>query len=63
MNAPLIDEVERRQVRGAATGFLVLGIGALLYDFLSPNPEQLRYAQGAAFLIVLSAITFFQARD
>ena len=54
--------VTRRHVRAGALLFLVLGIGALIFDLLSRNPEQMRYALGASFLIGLSAIVFLQAR-
>lgn len=54
--------VTRRHVRAGALLFLVLGIGALIFDLLSRNPEQMRYALGASLLIGLSALIFYQAR-
>lgn len=55
--------VTRRHVRTGAVLFLVLGVGALIFDLVSRNPEQMRYALGASFLIGLSAIILYQARE
>jgi hypothetical protein len=54
--------VTRRQVRAGAGLFLLLGVGALIFDLVSQNPGQMRYVLGAGFLIGLSAIIFHQAR-
>ena len=54
--------VTRRHVRAGAALFFLLGVGALMFDLLSPNPEQLRYVLGAVFLVGLSLLTFYKAR-
>ena len=53
----------RRHVRATAAAFALLGLAALAFDLLSPNPEQIRYVLGAFFLIAVSALTFHVARD
>jgi hypothetical protein len=55
--------VTRRHVRTTSIVFLLLGVAALMFDLLSQNPEQLRYVLGAAFLIGLSILSFYKARD